>query len=269
MKHAHYCFAHIQNCVYSWATLMNSIDATFLRISQFKSDPKNRSAQLCNVYDQMNVMLAGETQISDDTGEWTLKAGDIAFYRAGHNRREKTTSEESAECYSILFKWTDALRQLPPYCRDSAGRIRLLTDWLVQGASPLGYKTSIENTGLLHAIIGEYVRLTLTEKSMNHELVIRLQEYVAKHIADPISLDDLAKYVCMDKFHFIRKYKELTTHTPMDDVRRQRIQQAQYLVITTDRPLAEIAESVGIANSFHLSRLFRKYFGKTPRDYRK
>lgn len=249
--------------------LMNSIDATFLRISQFKSDPKNRSAQLCNPYEQMNVILAGETRISDDTGEWTLRKGDIAFYRAGHNRRERTVSEKPAECYSILFKWSDAPRPLPPYSRDSDGRIRLMTDWLFQGASPLGYKSNLENTGLLHGIIGEYVRLTLTEKSMNHELVVQLQEYVAKHMADPISLDDLARHVCMDKYHFIRKYKELTTHTPMDDVRRQRMMQAQYLVITTDRPLAEIAESVGIANPFHLSRLFRKYFGKTPRDYRK
>jgi transcriptional regulator GlxA family with amidase domain len=55
----------------------------------------------------------------------------------------------------------------------------------------------------------------------------------------------------------------------MDAVRHLRLQRARYLVMTTALPLADIAARVGIANPFHLSRLFRRYFGKSPREFRR
>ena len=52
-------------------------------------------------------------------------------------------------------------------------------------------------------------------------------------------------------------------------ITQTRMQQAKNLLRNTDKSISEIAEDVGISNYNYFSRIFKKRFGISPREYRK
>ena len=56
--------------------------------------------------------------------------------------------------------------------------------------------------------------------------------------------------------------------TPMEYLKRRRLEEARHLLVTTDGPMSEVAARVGFANQFHFSREFKAAFGATPSAYR-
>jgi transcriptional regulator GlxA family with amidase domain len=73
----------------------------------------------------------------------------------------------------------------------------------------------------------------------------------------------------MSKFHFSRRYRQLTGLTPMEDLRQLRLEAARDLLLTTDLPLKAIAPRTGLGDEYHLSRLFRRAFGIAPGELRR
>jgi transcriptional regulator GlxA family with amidase domain len=95
-----------------------------------------------------------------------------------------------------------------------------------------------------------------------------IRAHVIKNIATPLSLRDMARRAGMSRFAFIRKFKRLTGRTPMEDLRLIRLNEARNLILSTGLPLKAIAPAVGIGDEYQLSKLFRRYFGISPRQMR-
>jgi two-component system response regulator YesN len=47
------------------------------------------------------------------------------------------------------------------------------------------------------------------------------------------------------------------------------LQQAKILLKNSEKAISEIAEAVGFNDYNYFSRIFKKYYGISPRDYRK
>jgi AraC family transcriptional regulator of arabinose operon len=88
------------------------------------------------------------------------------------------------------------------------------------------------------------------------------------HPTDMDPVNDLARDAGMSKFHFIRRYRQMTGVTPMADVRSMRVQHARQLIIGTSLPLKEIAELAGQSDVYSLSRAFRQCLDITPSSLR-
>ena len=52
-------------------------------------------------------------------------------------------------------------------------------------------------------------------------------------------------------------------------ITQKRLQQAKILLKNSDKSISEIAEAVGFNDYNYFSRIFKKYYGISPRDYRK
>ena len=55
----------------------------------------------------------------------------------------------------------------------------------------------------------------------------------------------------------------------MQYVIHRRIGQAQSLLAETNIPIKQIEEQLGFGSSCHLTSMFKKYVGISPREYRK
>ncbi|HHN46497.1 MAG TPA: AraC family transcriptional regulator [Planctomycetes bacterium] len=97
----------------------------------------------------------------------------------------------------------------------------------------------------------------------------RVMTYVEAHMEEKITLDALARVVGLSKYHFVRKYRQATGLTPLAHIRRVRLEAARSLLLTTDLPLKAVAQRVGMANEYHLSRLLRKHLSIGVRDVRR
>jgi AraC-like DNA-binding protein len=79
----------------------------------------------------------------------------------------------------------------------------------------------------------------------------------------------LAKLANLSPSRFHTVFRETTGSGPMEYHKKLRLNAAFRLVMTTDDKLKTVAEKTGFCNEFHLSRDFKRNYGKSPREYRK
>ena len=93
-------------------------------------------------------------------------------------------------------------------------------------------------------------------------------EYIDQHFGETISLEDLARIAGMNEKYFCRVFYSLTHYTPMNYVNFYRIEQAAYMLDTTDLSVTDIGMECGFWESSHFTKVFKKYKGTTPKKYR-
>jgi AraC-like DNA-binding protein len=85
----------------------------------------------------------------------------------------------------------------------------------------------------------------------------------------PWRVADLARLCRLSEAHFYRKFKQATGSTPIDWLRRERINHARRRLLESSDPIKQIAEQVGYNDPFFFSRDFKRYTGVAPKNYRK
>jgi transcriptional regulator GlxA family with amidase domain len=84
----------------------------------------------------------------------------------------------------------------------------------------------------------------------------------------PIVIDEAAQVAAMSERNFLRRFKIEMGVTPSDYLLYVRLNMSCRLLIETSLPVDKIARRSGIGSGGRLSKLFRKYLGKTPTEYR-
>lgn len=97
----------------------------------------------------------------------------------------------------------------------------------------------------------------------------KVTAYVESRIDRPIRNDELAAIARLNPSHFGRAFRNSIGEPPHEYVIRRRVERAQGLMLSTDAPLSEIALNCGLADQSHLTRLFRRIVGESPRTWRR
>ncbi|MCM3785505.1 AraC family transcriptional regulator [Neobacillus mesonae] len=102
------------------------------------------------------------------------------------------------------------------------------------------------------------------------DLIRRINDMIGRHYTDPnFSLNQVADELNMSSVYLGRLYKQFTLKTVGDTIQEERIAHACRLLKETDESIASISEQVGFTNSSYFYRMFKRYYGVTPTDYRK
>lgn len=94
-------------------------------------------------------------------------------------------------------------------------------------------------------------------------------DYIDTHLADCLSLEVLAGVATFSKYHFHRIFFAQVGETPSQYVQRLRLEKAAMLVVAhRNRPITDIALSVGFSDMAAFSRAFRQTHGMSASQYR-
>lgn len=93
-------------------------------------------------------------------------------------------------------------------------------------------------------------------------------DHLREHIAEPMTVPELARMAGLSRSHFTTLFREATGHSVVEYLRSLRMARARALLITTSMTIAEIAATVGYPDQFYFSRQFRKVNGSSPSGYR-
>jgi AraC family transcriptional regulator len=96
----------------------------------------------------------------------------------------------------------------------------------------------------------------------------RSKEYMRAHLAEDISLAELAKITKLSQSQFARAFRDSTGLPPYRYILRSRIERAEGMLATTSRSISEIAANVGFADQSHFTKAFRRFVGATPKRWR-
>ena len=97
----------------------------------------------------------------------------------------------------------------------------------------------------------------------------QITDWMAEHVADEFSLEQLATRAGLSKFHFRRLFKHATGVSPSRHQINLRINRARQLLRETKKSVIEVALDVGYTNPSHFAQVFRRETGLTPSKYRR
>lgn len=96
-----------------------------------------------------------------------------------------------------------------------------------------------------------------------------VKQYIEAHLQERMYIEDLARLVHLNDRHLMRVFKRETGLSLLEYITERRIMTAGKLLRTTDHSINFIADCVGCENGSYFTKLFKKYTGLTPSEYRK
>ena len=93
-------------------------------------------------------------------------------------------------------------------------------------------------------------------------------EFMMTHLAEDISVDQMAAAVNMSPFRFARGFKKAAGQSPYQYMLGKRIERAQDLLRLPGKRLADIAVAAGFATQSQFTAAFRRHCQMTPGQYR-
>ena len=97
----------------------------------------------------------------------------------------------------------------------------------------------------------------------------RIDAHIDANIGSAIRTSALAAAVQLSPSHFSRAFRQSLGDTPSAYVARRRMKLVQEKMLTTDAPLSQIALDCGLCDQSHLTRVFRRFVGTSPRRWRR
>ena len=117
--------------------------------------------------------------------------------------------------------------------------------------------------------INRYIKEGRETKSDTINDIERAAHYFKDNYNKSISVEQYAAEHLMSVNWFIHSFKSVMKVSPMQYIISLRISMAKGYLENSTKNIAEISNEVGYENALYFSRLFRKYTGMTPTEYRK
>lgn len=119
----------------------------------------------------------------------------------------------------------------------------------------------------LNAYENRIIKNTLTKA--DHTAIENVAKYIEDHYSLNISQKFLEKMVAMSGTKLKSLFKEKYKMTITEFTQRKRMNIAENLLLSTDLPISNIAQSVGYSSFSRFSTLFKRYKGIYPKDVKK
>ncbi len=99
-------------------------------------------------------------------------------------------------------------------------------------------------------------------------LAIAVSAWVQRHLSESMDTEKLSRELHYSRAHLSRRFKEETGMTLTDYILTKKSEEAARLLALTDKSLIAISDYLGFSSQSHFTRVFKKYIGMTPSEYR-
>lgn len=234
-------------------------------------------------------ILGGKLHLYLDEQELTAEKGDLLTIGGGviHGGDPENCvyecivfdpmalSPSIETCRSALKPFARSNAFLKSCTIDADANLKASVDRLFECASNINGR-ELELLGCIFNFIGAQAKnissaqlQRLSERTwQKSEQLKPALEYIEQHYGQHISLDTLAKLTGFSPKYFCRYFRAIVHRSPIDYLNYYRVECAAHFLATKDMNVAEVAVHCGFSDSSAFIKLFRKYKGTTPKQYK-
>ncbi|MFC4776679.1 response regulator [Paenibacillus sp. GCM10023252] len=128
--------------------------------------------------------------------------------------------------------------------------IRQLKEWAVRTATKLFYD----------------LESNLVDHKSN--VIPRVKQYIHDHLAEDVTLQALADHIYLHPVYLSTIFKSETGENIRDYIIGQKMEKAAWLLKNSNDKIYQICSQIGYQNPPYFIKLFKKYYGQTPQEYR-
>ena len=100
------------------------------------------------------------------------------------------------------------------------------------------------------------------------KLSLDVANYVRHHLSEHVSVDAMAEELYLSRPYLSAKFKQETGLTLTDYILNEKTEEAKRLLRWSDKSASAIASYLGFSSHGHFIKVFKKYAGLTPQEYR-
>ncbi|MBE6844966.1 MAG: helix-turn-helix transcriptional regulator [Ruminococcus sp.] len=209
---------------------------------------------------------------------------EVAFYesvRTGNYEMAKMLSTPlCSEGYGILSK--DSLRNIKYHLVVS---VAMITRFCIEGGMPSEDAYGLSDSFINKADVAESVdevhkiHAQMIETYCNAMYEIRLRgvyslqivkaiDYIKGHVNDKVGINEIAEYLGISVPYLSRLFKAETGENVSEYIIKRKIEAAIIMLKYSSKSIAEISAHLNFSSQSYFTKVFRKYAGLTPKEYK-
>ena len=130
----------------------------------------------------------------------------------------------------------------------------------------------METQGIIIQLVSRFLSPSIEQQAELKPIPVKIMDaisYIAMNLGAELSVGQLADRANLNPDYFSRLFRVATGSPPIDYIQEKKRERAQYLMVTTQFTLAQIADLTGFQNSFYFSKVFKKITGMAPGRYKR
>ena len=109
---------------------------------------------------------------------------------------------------------------------------------------------------------------SVMKKKTSDVLMLSARDYIERNLSAELSIDMIADYLGISGSYFSLLFKQHFGETFVEYVTKQRMEMARSLLALSDKSVTQIGQMVGYMERRYFTRVFSKYTGMLPSEYR-
>mgnify|MGYP000392097057 FL=1 len=222
---------------------------------------------------------AGKGVVVSDEVEYQVKAGDLILLPKNQAHQYRA---DDIDPWSIYWLHVDGLLT-QALCQHLAMEQPVVSIGLQpQITAQLESLFSLRHSGYnlaafihgshaLQQLLSYFALLVRNQRSQSDKRINldHIQVLMNEHLHGHLDLDTMASHSQLSKYHFSKRFKELTGHSPVQYFIILKMQHACWLLDIGQQQIKQIASAVGYDDPYYFSRIFKKVIGLSPMQYRR
>lgn len=125
-------------------------------------------------------------------------------------------------------------------------------------------------SGYLYDFLIEFYHLTSSTgvSAAPNSALMKAVDHINFHFTSQITMNDLCAVSGVSKQYLCLLFRQNLSTRPMEYIAKRRIQAAKELLTSSDKSIEDIAEETGFCGSSYFCKLFKRYEGITPSQFR-
>ena len=183
----------------------------------------------------------------------------VAFLHTGQIFRKKPTEEQFCKVAELCKQWGLQVEEK-----------ELKRAWFgTRVLSPKEHGAVVKLLEIFASHLSDLSnQIVVRQENSEPPMITRARQYIREHLAEELSLGQVARAVNTSTFYFCKMFKKSTGLNFTEYVSRLRVESAKNLLMNPNLRISEIAYEIGFQSLTHFNRVFKKIVGEAPTEYR-
>ena len=240
-----------------------------LGVFKIKREKNTHKSINGRVYDSLSIRLRGNSEFSYDGKISKIMKNDILYIPQNVSYSQSTYGEEIIAIHFINYNPGER-NGIEIFSFKDYKQIRdiMLKMYSVWNEKKTGYKMHCMSMlyEILYMVNEQKIKDSVPYNSAMSEAVNYIHRNYKK---EQILISDLAKMCCVSETYFRRIFKSTYSVSPLRYITNLKLEYASQLLLARLYTIPEVSEMAGFSDSKYFSRVFKKKYGKCPKEYKK
>jgi two-component system response regulator YesN len=119
----------------------------------------------------------------------------------------------------------------------------------------------------INILVDHSLEMVMNKKS-TEVMMLSAKDYIDRNLDSDLGIEELADFLGISCSYFSMLFKQHFAETFVEYLTRQRMELAKSMLLMSDQSIAKIGQTVGYSERRYFTKVFQKFSGLTPSEYR-